>query len=127
MTKTLLIALALTAGCTSVAGDRGSGAPRTETRAVGAFDGLELDGVYKAEITIGEPQRVELTADDNLLGLIRTEVKDHRLVVRSDRSLSPRSTPTLRIVVRALHRIDVSGAAEVGTAKLAGGPLALSV
>ncbi len=98
-------------GCPS-SGQRGSGTSKRELRQVGAFSSISVGGAFKLEITVGaaKPQ-VAVTADDNLLQLIRTEVKDGQLVVGSKRSISPRLSPRLEVKVPRLEALSISGAA----------------
>ena len=75
----------------------GNGLSKTETREVAAFDEVQLHGAYRVEIAIGPSRPIEITADDNLLPVIRTEVKDNRLIVRPSEPITPKTEILLRI------------------------------
>jgi hypothetical protein len=61
----------------------GVGAIRTETRAVGAFDKVEVRHGLELRLVIGSPQRVSVTARENLLAMTTTIVSEGRLVVEA--------------------------------------------
>jgi len=83
-----------------------------ETRDLPAFDQIDAGGAFEVSITIGEPQKVEVEAKQKEIGKIKTEVKDGKLVVSSDRINS--NTPlNLFITVPALTRVIAHGAAEI--------------
>jgi hypothetical protein len=67
-------------GCTLGDSVIGSGKKASETRKVDSFTQLELLGVGRIEVTIGNRQPLELSGDDNILPLIETKVTDGKLV-----------------------------------------------
>lgn len=107
-----LLAALLLAAC---AGNevRGSGNVATEARTVHEFASLDVSGGWRVEITVGTPQSVEISGDDNLLPLVRTEMKDGALVVDSKENLAPKDEMTLRIRVANIHRIESSGSSKI--------------
>lgn len=107
-----LLAAVLLAAC---AGNevRGSGNVATEARTVPEFASLDVSGGWHVEITVGTPQSVEISGDDNLLPLVRTEMKDGALVVDSKENLAPKDELTLRIRVANIHRIESSGSSKI--------------
>lgn len=92
---------------------RGSGRAVTETRTVPEFASLDVSGAYRVEITVGTPQSVELSGDDNLLPLIRTELKDGALVVDSKENLNPAGELVLRVRVADIRRVESSGSSKI--------------
>jgi len=90
----------------------GSGNRRAERREVAGFDRLLVEGAYRVEVACGAGPSVEVEADDNLLPLIRTEVEGGRLRVRSDRGMSTKALPLLRISVPDLREIELPGASD---------------
>lgn len=106
-----LLAVWLLAAC---AGNevRGSGQLATETRSVPEFASLDVSGAWRVEITVGTPQSVEISGDDNLLPLVRTQMKDGALVVDSKENLAPKGELTMRIRVANIHRIESSGSSK---------------
>ncbi|MCB9538503.1 MAG: DUF2807 domain-containing protein [Myxococcales bacterium] len=105
----LLVALLLL-GCGGVAG---SGVSKTEARTVPPFTKLAVGGDFQFEVTHGAEQKVELTADDNILPLLRTEVSGGTLTVEPKESIKPKVRPTLRLVVtQPLAGLSASGSVE---------------
>ena len=54
----------------------GSGAMKLDKRSVPAFKSVDISGAYEVEIVAQKEQSVEIEGDDNLLPLIKTEVKN---------------------------------------------------
>src|SRR4051812_13030337 len=78
----------------SFGGERGSGAARSEVRKVGAFSSIHADGAGTLDVDVrpGNPGgALEISADDNLLGLFSTEVVDGVLEITQTANMSPRS------------------------------------
>ena len=99
---------------TGDAGDRveGSGTRKTERREVAAFDRLVVEGAFRVEVVAGQAPGFEVEADDNLLPLIRATVEGGRLRVHSERGLSTRELPRLRITTNDLREVELPGASE---------------
>lgn len=94
-------------------GERGSGVAKTETRQVGEFQRIHVEGAgtLDVEVRSGQPSHLlEVTADDNLLGLITTEVTDGVLEVSPAISMSPSSGLRLKVAVPVLAGIHLEGA-----------------
>lgn len=105
----LLVPLLLLA-CGGVAG---SGVSKTEARAVPAFTKLAIGGTFQFEVTHGAEQKVELTADDNILPLLRAEVSGGTLTIEPKESIRPKVRPTLRVVIaQPLAGLDASGSVD---------------
>ena len=94
-------------------GIHGSGNPASDTRAVSNFHGVEAGGVYHVEIASGKEFGVEVTADDNILPLIRTEVTDGILRISSAERISSKSTIKIKVTAPAIDSLNVSGVANV--------------
>src|SRR5216117_4037518 len=72
----------------SACGVRGSGVRKTEKRELPAFTSIETTGAFEVEVTCQKPASFEIEADDNILPLIQTEVRDGVLRVTTTRSYS---------------------------------------
>jgi len=98
-------------------GIAGDGAPRTETRPVGAFTGLDAATAVEVVVTRGAPEPLGVTTDGNLLPLLETTVVDGKLRVRFKGDVRP---TVAKIAVHVPHLGDVRGAAgaRVDTADL---------
>ena len=97
----------------SGSGERGSGVARTETRQVAEFRSIHAEGVgtLDVEVKAGQTGRsLEITTDDNLLGLVTTDVRDGVLEVTQVTNFSPRSDLRLKVSVPALAGIHLEGA-----------------
>ena len=92
-------------------GRSGSGTVIRNVRELSAFDEVETSDAYRIEFTVGSPQRVEVEADDNLVPIIRTEVRGSRLVVSSRESIGTYTQLTVHITAPTIDLVDLSGAA----------------
>jgi hypothetical protein len=117
--RPLLISLCLIAS-SCIGGTKGSGTTKSEVREVSSFSEIELGGAYRVDIIVGEKQRLELSADDNLLPMIKTEVTGSRLSIHSQEGIRPKTTPTLKISVPDLRALSASGAAKVAVRNIRG-------
>jgi hypothetical protein len=103
----------------SAGGIKGSGVAKTEKREVGAFKGVEVGGALKIEVTCQKAQGVEITADDNLLRYIKTEVRDGVLHIgTAGVQFSASKTPRIIVTLPELNRVGVSGASQMKVANL---------
>ena len=92
---------------------KGSGNTASEVRDVAGFHALDVGGVFQVEITANKDFSVEVEADDNLLPLIRTEVRGGVLRIKSERKLSTSNPIRVRISAPDIDGLGVSGAANV--------------
>ncbi|MBC7909638.1 MAG: DUF2807 domain-containing protein [Pyrinomonadaceae bacterium] len=113
LTITLLLALLLT-GCGHMKdfGDEvvGSGAIKTEKRAVSAFKTIDASGAFDVEVVCGKEPGLELEGDDNILPLVKTEVRGDTLYLKSEKSYSVKNSIRVRLTVQNLEGIASSGA-----------------
>jgi hypothetical protein len=130
-------ALALTA-CDDVTikignknGVKGSGVAATETRALSEFSAVDLAGVGKLVLKVGEGSSysVKVTADDNLLPLVETKVNGSTLTIQLKDSVSLTNGVgfTYEITAPKIERIETSGAASVDGSGFNGGKLELDL
>jgi hypothetical protein len=94
-------------------GVKGSGNPSSETREVGEFSGVDVGGVFQVEITAQQEFGFEIEADDNLLPLIRTEVRDGVLWIETDEKISPNQPLRVRVSAPDINKIAASGVSKV--------------
>src|SRR5262249_911926 len=94
---------------------QGSGNVKEEVRKVGDFSGVKVGHGFKANIAVGPSTSVKISADDNLLPLIKTEVRNGELVIETDGSSNFRSSNPVVISISTpkLERISASGGAAV--------------
>ncbi len=94
-------------------GTSGSGKKATETRTVGSFSRLQIDGSIDADVRVGSAQSVVVEGDDNLLALVRTEVHGDQLQISNSESYNTRLGLRVRITVPHLEAIEVHGSGDV--------------
>src|SRR5262245_36057785 len=76
---------------------KGSGTRKEEVRQVGDFSGVQVGRGFKANIAVGPSTSLKISADDNLLPLIKTEVRNGDLVIETDRFSSFQSSNPITI------------------------------
>lgn len=89
---------------------QGSGSAKEEKRSLPSFHALDVDGAFAVTITCQKDQTVTLSADDNLLPLIVTDVTDGTLRVTTRKSICTSLPMTLVISVENLDQIRSGGA-----------------
>ena len=106
----------------------GSGKAATEKREVAPFTKIQGGGAIHVEATVGEPQSLEVTTDDNLVPHILTEVDNGVLTIRSDVS-SYRTNLKVKVkaTVKELTGMNLSGASHGKAAGITGAAFAADV
>ena len=92
---------------------KGSGNVATERRDITDFKAVDVSGVFQVEIAVQKDFAVEIEADDNLLPLIKTEVRNGILHLETEGRISTENGLKVRISAPDISRIDASGAARV--------------
>lgn len=87
----------------------GSGTGASETRPVAAFNSVNLETEAEVTIVQGTPQNLEVSADDNILPLITTEVSNETLTIAET------SCYTTSLGVKVAATIPTIDAIKVGT------------
>lgn len=98
-------------------GVKGSGVAKTETREVGDFTELDVSAAMNVELTVGPTTTFEITADDNLLEHLKSEVSNGKLKVHFDTSTSSSIGVKIKATTPSLKAYHGSGAT---TAKIEG-------
>jgi hypothetical protein len=102
----------LFAGCALI-GERGNGHIKSEDRSLPTFNSIEVSGAYEILITQGTPQKVTVEADENLLSLIKTEVKGDELSIYDKEPMHSSRSLKIYITVADLKKIDISGSCDL--------------
>ena len=110
--------LLLIAGCAfpMVPAVVGNGTIKEESRPIADFHAIDVGSSLHATVTIGPKASVTLLGDENLLPLVRVEVREGRLVANLVDNVSIRPTRPLMLTIVAptgLDRVAVGGAAKV--------------
>lgn len=92
---------------------KGSGVEKTEQRDVGTFTAVDVSGACKVNITCGKTQSVEVSGDDNIVPLIKTEVRGGVLHVWNDEGYSPETDLVITIAAADVRAVNSSGASDV--------------
>jgi len=87
---------------------RGSGELVTQTRDVGTFDGIRLDGIGRLVITQGSRVSLEIQAEDNIIEELTSEVQGNTLVLGYQDQTWLRTIIPTKIVVYTLTVTDLS-------------------
>ena len=106
----------------------GSGKMKTEVRPVEKFASVRVSVPANVLIERTGAEGLSVTADDNLLPILDSEVEDGtlHLSIAKGKSFSGR-IPIFRITVADLRELDVEGSGSVKASKLDGSALSLSV
>ncbi|HEX3227624.1 MAG TPA: head GIN domain-containing protein [Pyrinomonadaceae bacterium] len=114
---TLLVILAALVAAFSAChlgkGVKGSGNLKTEKRDLPAFKAIDTTGAYEVEVMCQKPTSFEIEADDNILPLIKTDVRAGVLYVTSEKSYNPSRAVRLRISLPELTAVSSRGAGDV--------------
>lgn len=94
-------------------GVKGSGNAAAEKRDVAGFTGVDASGVFQVEVVAGKEFSVEVNADDNLLPMIKTEVRGGVLHLESTERISPKVPLLVRISAPDIESLDSSGASKI--------------
>ena len=107
----------------------GSGKSVTEEREISGVKGVELSFAGDLRITQGDEEKLVITADDNVMPLITTEVRNGILDIGSKSSIGfqPMSKLQYDLTVRELDSLKLSGAGNATMDGLETGDLTLAV
>jgi len=112
-----LLVVFCAAGCTGI---KGSGKLKEETREVEAFTKVSAGGAFNLEIAVGKETSLQLSGDDNLLPLVKTEVVDGELRLTTKQNVRPDLPLTAKISTKELSAVGLSGACRIKAAGLSG-------
>ncbi|PKL82952.1 MAG: hypothetical protein CVV24_07425 [Ignavibacteriae bacterium HGW-Ignavibacteriae-3] len=94
-------------------GVRGNGRIKDESRNVGEFSRIDAGGAFTIRVKVGNNTSLNVSAEENLLGFIRTRVSGNTLEIDTRKNISPRKEVIIEITTPVLDRIEVSGANNV--------------
>lgn len=94
-------------------GSEGSGVAVAETRDVGPFRDVVLSGANQVSIGVGGEQLVVVRGDDNLVGLVSTEVQSGALVVDETGNFETVTPMSVEITVPSLDEVRLSGSGTI--------------
>jgi len=91
----------------------GSGRAATESRSIGNFRALELNGIGDVELRLGSAPTLQITADDNLLPYFTTRVEGDTLVIDSRGSFRTQRSPRIVVTVPDVESVVTKGSGDV--------------
>jgi len=100
-------AVIIVTGC-SRSGVQGDGVVTTEKRPTDDFSQIVVEGAYQIHWSCGKPA-LNLSADQNLLPLIKTSVSDHTLKIGSTEKLAPSENVTITLSSASLSDVQLNG------------------
>jgi len=107
---------------------KGSGILKTETRPVEKFTAISLSAGGSLEIEQTGQESLEITADDNLLELFTSEVRDGTLYLSTAEGKNwSGKGPRFKVTVRELRKLKVSGVGSVKATNLDTESLTVSI
>jgi Putative auto-transporter adhesin, head GIN domain len=126
-TVAVLVALLAASGCGAVGGVRGSGVMESEEREVEGFTGVRVTGSGDVRVRQTGTESLTVSAEDNILPLLVTEVRSGVLEIGFRDGVSVRTTePVLvAVTVDALDLVETSGSATIVVESLDTDDLAL--
>ncbi|MCX6173691.1 MAG: DUF2807 domain-containing protein [Ignavibacteriales bacterium] len=125
---TLIISLVafIVSGC-GFWGVRGNGRVKDQSRAIMEFDKIDAGGAFTLKIKVGPSPSLKITAEENLINYIRTNVKGNTLVIDTKKNISPRKEIYIEITTPSLRAIDASGANNITVYGIAGSDFEVDV
>jgi Putative auto-transporter adhesin, head GIN domain len=122
-----LLAVVLVATACSI--DRGSGNVVTETREVSGFTKVDLSGTGEVTINKTGTESLSISAEDNILPRLTTEVNDGTLTLGTKRgtAIFPTKPITYTVTVKDLTGLTVSGSGTVRIPNLETSALAIKI
>jgi hypothetical protein len=103
----LLVLVGVLAGCV-----QGQGPVTSETREVGAFSRIEATAGIRIVVHIGPSEAVEVSAQENLLPVIATDLRGDTLSIEASEDFTTLEPVTITVVVPALDGITLSGGSQ---------------
>jgi hypothetical protein len=123
ITILLVTALTAAAGC-SRPGIKGDGVIKTEDRTISDFSRVVVTGGYEMKWSAGKPA-LNISADQNLLPLVKTAVSGNTLQIDSKEDLAPTKSITIILSSASLADVRLTGGNSFKASQLSGHDLKL--
>lgn len=109
------LAMILSSCVTIIGGTAGSGTAKTETRSVSGFSSITFSGVGTLNITQTGTESLTVSADDNLLPLLTSNVSNGTLTlgVKPGNSINPSKPIVYTLTIKNLEQLTLSGAGAI--------------
>lgn len=109
----LLFITSFSSGCMLIDGVKGNGNITTEKRDVSNFNGIDISNAFEVILKQGNNESLTIEADENLMGIIVTEVRGGVLKVYTDKHIRNPKSLKLFLTFKEIDFIDISGAVEL--------------
>ncbi len=94
-------------------GIKGKGPVQTENRDVRDFHAIQLEVSADVEVSVGETYFVEVQAQENLLPVLKTELKDGALKIYFDENVSYSESLKIRVSAPAFDAFSIGGSGTI--------------
>jgi len=108
-----LLFVPFVSSCYAVSWISGSGRIVSEERTVSEFHSVDLQGTGILYVAQGEQQKVVVTTDDNIMPVLRTDVTNGRLAIRTEPGVRRITRLELRVTMVNVSRLDLSGSGRI--------------
>jgi hypothetical protein len=105
----------------------GSGKSVTVKRELPTFTSVEIRTSGKLTINVGKAAPLEITADDNIAPILKTEVIGERLLITSEKTFSTKSDLKFSVGTVELKSLTILGSADCAITGIAGDAFALDI
>lgn len=109
----LIMLLFLSAGIVQAQSITGSKNVITQNRSISGFQSINVSRGLDVYITQGEAEKVMVEADDNLMNIIRTEVKGSTLNIYAEKNINRAQSQKVFVTVKSLEMIKTSSGSDV--------------
>ncbi|MBU1096073.1 MAG: hypothetical protein CVV23_09685 [Ignavibacteriae bacterium HGW-Ignavibacteriae-2] len=106
----IVLMSALLAGCFNWHGVRGNGIISEDYRDIESFDAMDVSGAFTVYVIVGEPAKLKITGDENLLKYVRTRIKGNKLIIDTKKNFKNKNDIRIDISTPYLEDLDISGA-----------------
>lgn len=120
---TLFVLLIALNSCTAQWGKRikGNGTITTIKKSVGDYDALDMAGFFDVQLVDGKEGTITITGEENLLDYIITEVKDGKLILKTEKGVnlqpSYRNGIKITVPVEQINAVYLSGSGDISAEK----------
>ncbi|WNJ20656.1 head GIN domain-containing protein [Pontibacter sp. G13] len=111
----LLLVACIMCGAQAIMGQniRGNGNVVEEARELSAFHGISVGGAYDVYVKKGSRYAVLIKADENIIPVVETKVKDQVLHIRNSKGINKAKELSVYITTPDLTFLQASGASDV--------------
>jgi len=116
----LLFTGLITLSCSAQGGKtiKGNGNNVTIERSTGDYEGIAVSGWFDVDLVSGNEGDITLQGDENLLEYIITEVKDGKLVIKTEKGVNLKSSSwkseiRITVPVESISSVSMSGSGDI--------------